>query len=208
MNGTLNELTLKKEEAALFLLMIQDVTAKPGGVAKASLLKSSLVVMLYNAIESTMTLVFERVHEEIGKIAYPDLSPKIKAIWVDYFFIQNNSKHYQLHLEGAISKTLKLPDLDVFLNRIKLFSGNLDGRQLDELMKRYGIGTLKTRNRNLLLIVKNKRNAIAHGEQSFKEACREMTINDIEKLIKATFVALDDIIQQVNDYFSQRKYIA
>jgi hypothetical protein len=73
--------------------------------------------------------------------------------------------------------------------------------------KRYGIGTLKTRNRNLLLIVKNKRNAIAHGEQSFKEACREMTINDIEKLIKATFVALDDIIQQVNDYFSQKKYM-
>lgn len=201
------ELSEKKEEVELFLNMIDEMTNAQGYVSKIAILKSAYIVMLYNMIESTMSLIFERVHEKISTQNYGDLAPKIKAIWVDYFFKKHPEKHFQIHLDKTIEKTLEFPLLPAFSNRIKLFSGNLDGKKLDELLQKYGIGTLSTSDREQLLIIKEKRNKIAHGELMFKEACRNMTTRELQALRNASFSALESVVQQTESYFSERKFL-
>lgn len=201
-----SELVDKKEESGQMLAMIEDAASSRGGVVRSAILKSAYVIMLYNAIEATMSLVFERIHEEISRVNYVDLSPELKLIWVDFFFANQSSKTFKAHLDGAINKNLTLPFLREFTEKIKLFSGNLDARKLDQLLKKYGIGSLSTADRGKLLIIKTKRNKIAHGELSFKEGCRNMTSAELQGLQRATFSALDSIVKQAELYIASKKY--
>lgn len=202
-----SELANKKSEAEQMLLMIDEVANLSSGVVKSSILKSAYILLLYNMIESTTSIIFERVHEKISTESYDSLVPKLQDLWVDFFFINHHQKNYKSHLDKTIGKTLLLPELAEFSTRVKLFSGNLDGQRLDELLKKYAIGKLTTSDRGKLLIIKNKRNKIAHGEEMFKESCRNMTKSDLVSLKKATFSALDSIAHQTEIYLTDKKYL-
>jgi hypothetical protein len=185
-----SELENKKSEVEQMLLMIDEVANLTSGVIKSSILKSAYILLLYNMIESTMSMIFERIHEAISTESYDNLVPELQDLWVEFFFIKHPPKDYKSHLDKTIGKTLLLPELAEFSNKIKLFSGNLDGKKLDELLKKYAIGKLCTSDRGQLLIIKNKRNKIAHGEEMFKESCRNMAKTELVSLKKATFSAL------------------
>ncbi|MGI4859128.1 MAG: MAE_28990/MAE_18760 family HEPN-like nuclease [Janthinobacterium lividum] len=196
----------RKEESDQMLAMIEDVSSVGGGVVRSAILKSAYVVMLYNAIEATISLVLERIHEEISHVQYVDLIPELKSIWVEFFFFNHPQKTFQAHVDGAVKNNLTIPLLKEFSERVKLFSGNLDARKIDEILKKYGIGALSTPDRGQLLIIKTKRNKIAHGELSFKEGCRNMTKTELKRLQKATFSALDSIVNQVESYIASKKF--
>jgi hypothetical protein len=200
------ELTEKKEEANLLLGLTLEVGDLDNGVNKAAILKSAFILLLYNMIESTMSLVFERIHEKLSSEHYVDLSPQLRKVWVEFFFEKNNSKSYHTHLEKTLSKTLAFPSLVAFTERIKLFSGNLDADKLHTLLKKYGIGVLATTGKERLLFVKNKRNKVAHGEESFKNSCRNLTSAELTEYRDAVFLALDSIIDQSDGYLTNRKF--
>jgi hypothetical protein len=201
------DLSDKKHEAEQLLELISEMSALKGKVIKVAILKSAYVLLLYNTIESTMTVIFERIHEVLSSECYANLIPEIKMIWVNYFFKKHSEKKYQDYLDRTISGELKIPLLKEFLVRINLFSGNLDGRQLDKLLREYGIGKLNTVNRAKLLDIKNKRNKLAHGEEMFKESCRNMTIGELKVLYDATFESIDSIVSQVENYILNKKYL-
>ena len=201
------ELREKKHEVEQMLDLIIEVSNLNNKVIKVAMLKSAYILLLYNTIESTIAMIFERVHEVLNSEIYIDLIPEIKNIWVDFFFKKTSEKKYHEHLDKTINGDLKLPLFGDFLDRVKLFSGSLDGRELDRLMKLYGIGLLNTPNRDKLVVIKDKRNKLAHGEEMFKESCRNMTIRDLDTLQKATFEALDNIVEQVDAYISEKKYL-
>lgn len=202
------ELKEKKYEVEQMLELIKEVSDLNNKIVKVSILKSAYILLLYNTIESTITMIFERVHEVLNSVSYIDLIPEVKNIWVDFFFKKNSEKKYREHLDQIINGDLKFPSFGGdFSNRIKPFSGNLDGRELDKLMKLYGIGSLNTPDRAKLLKIKDKRNKLAHGNEMFKESCRNMTIGELDTLQKATFEALDNIVDQVGVYISEKKYL-
>lgn len=201
------ELNEKKYEVEQMLELIIEVSNLNNKVIKVAILKSAYILLLYNTIESTITLIFERIHEVLSSENYIDFIPEIKNIWIDFFFKKHSEKKYLEHLDKTISGDLKFPLFGDFLDRVKLFSGNLDGRELDKLMKLYGIGLLNTPDRAKLVEIKEKRNKLAHGEEMFKESCRNMTIRDLDTLQKATFEALDNIVDQVDVYISEKKYL-
>jgi peroxiredoxin len=201
------ELVEKKEEANLLLILTNEVGALDNGVIKAAILKSTFVLLLYNMIESTMSMVFERIHEKIATEHYQDLVPELQKVWVEFFFVKNSPDLFHKHLDKTISQTLSFPSLSDFTARIKLFSGNLDAQKLHGLLKQYGIGVLQTHGKERLLFVKNKRNKIAHGEETFKDSCRDLTSSDLAEIRDAVFGALDSIIAQVEVYLQEKKYV-
>lgn len=206
MNSVRSQLDDKKEEANILLSLTLEVAELENGVVKAAILKSTFILMLYNMLESTMSLVFEQIHEKISVEHYADLSPKIKKIWVEFFFIKGNTVNYQVHLEKTLLRTLSFPSLADFTERIKLFSGNLDSLKLHELLKKYGVGILATPGKEKLVYVKNKRNKVAHGEESFKDSCRNLTDAELVEHRDAVFFALDSIVQQADEYIENKKY--
>lgn len=202
-----SELSEKKEEANLLLVLTEEVGALDNGVVKAAILKSTFVLLLYNMVESTMSKIFERIHEKLAVEHYQDLAPELQKVWVDFFFVKNSPSLFHRHLDKTISKNLSFPTLSDFTARIKLFSGNLDAQKLHGLLRQYGIGILQTQGKERLLFVKNKRNKIAHGEERFKDSCRDLTGSDLSEIRDAVFSALDSIINQADIYLQEKKYV-
>lgn len=202
-----NESALRHEEANILFELINHIIKEPSSVNKSSILKSSLILLLYNNIESTLFSVFEKIHEDLSNHTYICLSDCIKNIYVDYYFKKHGEKMYKEHLEGTINSSILMPPFNKYINKISLFNGNIDARKINDLFKKYGINPLKSKSNDNLLIIKNKRNKIAHGEESFKEACRLFTIKEIEILKDATFIAVNELIDNSFEYLTKKKYL-
>ncbi|WP_226687154.1 MAE_28990/MAE_18760 family HEPN-like nuclease [Stutzerimonas stutzeri] len=207
LQGALSE---KKAEANQMLDIIIYVQRGDieNAITKAAMLRSAFVILLYNMIESTAFLVFERIHERVAVETYGSLGDEMRRIWVDYFFSHHKSSDHHSHMEGTLGQTLKFPLLEVFSKKVKLFSGNLDGKKLNELLKRYGIEPITAPGREKLVTIKNRRNSIAHGEDMFKEACRDLSDSDLKDLRDSTFAALDDLVAGVESFLAEKSYLA
>ena len=203
-------LSEKKIEANQMFEIISDVQKIDieNSITKAAMLRSAFVLLLYNMVESTAFLVFERVHERVATEHYGSLGGEMRKIWVNYFFSQHVATDHHVHMEGTLDQTLKFPLLDVFSKKVKLFSGNLDGRKLNELLKNSGIRPIKVPGREKLETVKNRRNSVAHGEDMFKEACRDLSDSDLIELRDSTFAALDQLVANVEYFLAERVYRA
>ncbi|RYY00984.1 MAG: hypothetical protein EOO53_20315 [Gammaproteobacteria bacterium] len=199
----------KSEADQMFEIIsyIQDSDIE-NSITKVAMLRSAFVLLLYNMVESTAFLVFERIHERIALENYGSLGNEMRKIWVDYFFSNHKPSVHHTHMEGTLTQTIKLPLLEDFSKKIKLFSGNLDGLKLNELLKRYGVQLLTDPGREKLVIVKNRRNSLAHGEDMFKEACRDLSDRDLAELRDSTFSSLDNLISNVEIFLNQRLYLA
>jgi len=198
----------RKSEAETLLQLLGDVIVQPNSVVRAAILKSAHILVLYNVIEATATEILERIHEVISIEKYSDLSPEIRKLWAEYFFCKQAEKKRFDSLEATIGGQTCFPQLKDFLDHINLYSGNLDARAINGVLKKYGIGVLATANQHKLLEIKNKRNRIAHGEEMFKEACRHLTITELRSFQDACFDAIENVLDQASVYISTNKYKA
>lgn len=210
MSDLQRELFEKKIEANQMFEIISYIQMSDieNAITKAAMLRSAFVLLLYNMVESTAFLVFERIHERVATEHYGSLGNEMRKIWVDYFFSNHKPSDHHTHMEGTLSQTIKLPLLEAFSKRVKLFSGNLDGQKLNELLKRYGVRSITDPGREKLVIVKNRRNSLAHGEDMFKEACRDLSNSDLIELRDSTFAALDNLINNVESFLTGKSYLA
>ncbi len=208
MRGIRAHVQERKSEADILLELLGDIVERPNSVVRAAVLKSSHVLVLYNAIEATATEVLERIHEIIAREKYSDLSPEIRKLWTEYFFCKQSEKRRFESLEATVQGEARFPQLKEFLDQINLYSGNLDARAINAVLKRYGIGMVATPNQSKLLEIKTKRNRIAHGEEMFKEACRHLTVSDLRSFQDACFDAIECLLNQASDYITSKKYKA
>lgn len=205
----------KKAEADEMFEIISDIqrVSADGEIensrTKIAMLRSAFVLLLYNMVESTALLVFERVHERVADEHYEALGTELRVMWAEFFFSSHKSstKHHE-HLQGTLLQSLKFPLLVEFSKRSKLFSGNLDGKKLDETLKRYGIEGIRVPGKIDLEAVKLRRNVLAHGEQTFRDAGRDLSDEDLGRLKRSTFAALDDLIELVEAFLANRSYLA
>lgn len=208
MNQLHADIQEKKAEAVQMMEIISRISSMNGAIVKTAILKSSFVLLLYNAIESTVFSVFDRIHEELSGESYLALNSKVRKIWVDYYFSSHAPGSHYDNLEKTLEQTLRLPLLEEFMGRVKLFSGNLDARKIDGLLSKYGIGAIRAIDKGKLVTIKNRRNTLSHGEKMFKQACRDLSENDLNSLKSATFSTLDDLVAQVDLYLKNKKYLA
>lgn len=198
----------KNIDIDILLNHINEVSLSKGGnVHKVAILKSSFMLLLYNTIESTVSLLLEKVHETIAAHNYSELSDKLKLLFVEYYFVgQSGNKHKQ-YLDMIMLNSAQFPSFNEFGKRVKTFSGNLDAREIDNVLSRYGIGKIQSDKREKLLIVKNLRNKIAHGEVMFKESCRNLTISELDQIRDATVLAMQDAIEKTEYFIEQSRYL-
>jgi hypothetical protein len=203
-----SEFDEKKVDISLLLEHISEVSLlRESNVHKIAILKSSFMLLLYNTIESTVSALLEKVHEKASEHTYDELSEKLKSLFVDYYFISQNGRMHKRHLDMVIVNDAQFPEFSEFGKKVKTFSGNLDAREIDNVLSKYGIGKIQSQNKDKLLVVKNIRNKVAHGEVMFKESCRNLTISELSTIKDATVNALQDIIQKTELYLTQTRYL-
>lgn len=188
---------------------IENMTKLPRSVKTVLILKSSLFVAMYNNMEATFFAIFERVHKEVNQIDYHLLSQKLKIIFVGYHF--NTLKSVNPNsLKKLQSCEFKFPHLEDYLNKKKIFSGNIDIRKAKEIFSDYGLSFFEFSNitSESILTVKNKRNSIAHGEVTLLGASTGFNNVKMKELIDDCKLVLSKLIEIVEVYITRRKYLA
>jgi hypothetical protein len=84
-------------------------------------------------------------------------------------------------------------------------SGNIDARSIREIATK--IGFEQSKDGSLLETIKKKRNHLAHGEFSFGEIGKEVSVNDMIKYKDSASAHLTDVLKNIEDYIANRKFV-
>ncbi|MDV2911068.1 MAE_28990/MAE_18760 family HEPN-like nuclease [Pediococcus acidilactici] len=184
--------------------------------------KASLIIMLYNLVESTVSLNFMTIFDNIidNNIGYTEVSPQLRDIWLElnYNDMFDKSSSFQSYLNRTSELINNITNNNN--QNILLFSeskvewqlpgGNLAARSITKLCKKFGI-TLNIPSEvnskaGILEDIKNKRNSLGHGDKSFCEIGTSVTIKDIESWFKEVTDYLNHFTEQISEYVSNKGY--
>lgn len=163
--------------------------------------KSVVILMLYNAIEGTLSNILENTFDYIcdNDIEFRALNTKIQTLLLKYRIrkIGTNTKElFDFYNDDKLSNVSYLQ----ISNYLKLYSGNLDARKIKELSKELGVTVSKVAGEEKLLIVKAVRNKLAHGEVGFSEACKDISDKEIIKIVEAVQRFMQNLINEYNSF--------
>lgn len=177
-------------------------------------MKANIVMMLYNAVESTVGQCLEKVHEKINarNLNYNDLSEHLRKLMAVYY---GHSIDKSKTVDTAMEYVLQFSDFvngntnvaisyEELTKKYQLYSGNLDAREIINVLKKYGISFEQRCSE--LKTIKDYRNKLAHGEESFEEIGRTLTVQQLEEMKKRTFEYLEKMIEEITRYLDEEKF--
>lgn len=187
------------------------------------MLKANFCLLLYNAIEGVFTQLAEDINDYISDNSVEnidDLRTELFRHILGKFRNSNNFSYDIVHppLGNSImqfwidewKKTKAKPRE----NRVKENSGNIDGKTIHEdLLTRYGIvprdqkKPLKRFSHWALQVNKDRRNYLAHGERSFVDMGRELSIEGLTQEARYIYRTLKNIAQEVDLYLNEKGYL-
>lgn len=172
------------------------------------ILKSNLILMLYNLVESSVLNAIEEIHNSIhtNNVSFNILKAELKEVIIKHLNNRNPKRFVESISDIAIDIVKKSFD------KQKVCNGNVDSRKIKELSVGYGFSSNTTYDRTkdgqTLLDIKGKRNDLAHGTFSFVEVGKDYTTQDLEKMKNETIHYLTEIIANIESYLFNQDYIA
>ena len=85
-----------------------------------------------------------------------------------------------------------------------MYSGNLDTREILNVLRRYGINFEQRCSE--LKTIKDYRNKLAHGEESFEEVGRTLSVQQLQEMENRTFEYLEKMINEITKYLDEEKF--
>lgn len=226
MQHLMHELELRKEEVngVLEFLKFMENDGELSRKLKESMdnnymtvitsIKAGMVLMLYNAVESTMTKGLENLHVIFMEqnLGFDECNEAIKQLlFVYYENVREKSTdiHHRVphmlqlydYMKGEQDFPLSYKQLCQFYS---LYSGNLDSREIVLVLKKYGIefeekiSELKT--------IKDNRNQLAHGELTFEEVGRRLSVPQLENMSGKTFEYMGKVVDVMSNFVAEQKY--
>ncbi len=222
MQSIKEELSIRVEEIDSVINLLQlmesgQLECKSGAIdfttVKTSI-KAGIVLMLYNAVESTVTKCLQRIHEILINqgLLFDDCNDNLKQLVAVYYEnaktkatdIHNRAQYilkFYEYIAGNRGFGLTYQQMSRFYS---LYSGNLDSREIISVLEKYGIGFQE--HAPELKTIKNRRNQLAHGELSFEEVGRELSLQQLEHMKEQTFTYLEKLIDEIKKYIEDRQY--
>ena len=175
-----------------------------------NILIANSFLILYNLIESTIRnsvgAIYDVIDEE--EIHYEELSLNLRNIWIrqSTASLKENESTGKILQEYIANLANNIINKDIVtLSKNKLdFSGNLDAQKIRELAKKIGFN--ESKNGRHLEQIKEKRNRLAHGEQTFYEVGKDFSIKEILEFKNGTIKHLSDVISNVEKFISDKGY--
>jgi hypothetical protein len=180
------------------------------------IMRSNCYLILYNLVEATIRNAIWAVYDTIedNSIPYENLSESIKKIWLADRASElseiTSTTRLQSNIQTAIEDRLSSRGVKFSRTRISL-SGNLDLAAIEKIINEYGFyGRLKADKTKLgkaLLKVKHERNALAHGNKSFKQSAEIITIQDLFDIKDLILAYMGDITNNTTHFLETKKYL-
>ena len=177
-------------------------------------MKASVLIMLYNAIESTITRCLSKVYENIkqSNITYDELAPNIKRIILVYYenaILKCSDIHQKASLKydeielinGKVNFAFSFEEISKYYS---MYSGNLDAKKINDIFKKIGIESEKQCSE--AKTIKDNRNHLAHGEKTFEEVGRELSTQQLRVYCDKVFSYLNEVIDEFSDYVDNQKF--
>ncbi|WP_321306058.1 MAE_28990/MAE_18760 family HEPN-like nuclease [Marinifilum fragile] len=178
-------------------------------------MKSTCFLLLYNLIESSIresfTYLYEKINSEENSIE--NYTDEFKKLWLNQHFknidpVSSNQATYRTVINSIVEKILNSEDFNMDSELLPI-SGNIDAQKIRELYKKHNI-KLNIHHRAFgggeLRTVKDKRNALAHGNITFSECGREYTVDDLVNIKKRTVIYLRSSLRYMKIFTESRKY--
>ena len=170
-------------------------------------LKANGYLLLYNLVESTMRNAIEAIFEELksSRVSFNSLRIEVKKI-VLYNFKNRSPKNVHSRITDISTDIIKAG-----FNRRKLFSGNVNREQITKTAREYGFSYdtdhAKTKHGENLDAVMENRNDLAHGNKSFADVGKEVTIEDILQIKDEVVEYLRQILINIENYLENQEYL-
>jgi hypothetical protein len=194
------------------------------------ILKSNSILLFYNLIEGTISSLMNEFFGTLNSDpnSYKDLQLPIKKIWLKYKHRSFNTgnKKYDDYIINTIesildevvvidSKTISdaesgeriIHNYDAFCSETNAndISGNIDARKIRELFSLYGLPEVTIGCKSMLQI-KNKRNSLAHGNETFAQVGSSFTIEDLYKMKIEITSFLEHVLNETENYLNTKMY--
>lgn len=174
-------------------------------------LKANGFLLLYNLVESTMRNAIEAIFDDLRSkgISFDKIKPEIQITVLQNLQICfKNSSAQNIH--SKISQ-ISIDIITATFETEKMFSGNVDARVIRERAKKYGFShstdCSKTKDGQNLLVVRENRNDLAHGNKSFEEVGRDKTIEELLEIKEEVVEYLRQILENIKDYLDNKEYL-
>ena len=202
MKAAIAELKDRNYSILRLLEHVEHVSQPRGNIEVIVGLKSSVFIAIYNNIEATIYSVIERIHYNYSHLTYDELPEPLKKKMLLYSFGKEQSQNINNQARVSEKENIykhektKFPNLSDYLRKQSIFSGNIDVRKLKEIWTSYGMSlpAVKEKDADRMLWVKNKRNKIAHGEQSMTEGGQGIKTVDLCEAYKSVNAILNSFI--------------
>jgi hypothetical protein len=187
------------------------VTEKIQSQFQITLIANAFII-LYNLIEATVRNsiieIYDKLKEE--EVCYEKLSESLKKIWIKQSTDNLKEGNYRPETlrEYVFNITTDILNKEtIIFSKDKMdFSGNLDAQKIRKLADKFGFET-SPNGRNLVEIT-NKRNRLAHGEQTFYEVGKDFSVKELEVFKNETILYLEDVIYKIEKFISAKEYAA
>lgn len=192
--------------------------------------KSNSILLFYNLIEGTVSSLMNEFFGTLNSDPnpYKNLQLPIKKIWLKYKHRSFNvgQKKYDDYILTAIESILDeiviispktisdaesgsriIHNYDAYCAETGAndISGNLDARKIRELFELYGLPTVSI-SCNSMVQIKNKRNSLAHGNETFAQVGSSFTIEDLYKMKIEITSFLDYLLNEMENYLNLKLY--
>lgn len=180
-------------------------------------LKATALLILYNLVEASLTRSIPKIYEAIESddLKFDQLAEELKKLW-----IKNRARNLTTGPVSAekVREVLETVVSDILNNACAVIdtrslnvSGNLDVRRIQKIAKEHGfLDKVKAVNNqgSSLLMVKEKRNALAHGVITFETCGRDFTITDLERFKTDVVTYMRKVVRSTRRHIDDRKYAA
>jgi hypothetical protein len=177
------------------------------------ILKSNILLMIYNLIEACIISGLSEIYEsiKIRSIVYTDLIEEIQVIWSNYkigevYLSKSGIKAYEKCVRNIIDDVICNKPIELTKHVIK-YGGNLDARLIKKLCDKHKIQHTASDNKGYLSMVKKRRNSLAHGDISFVDCSREISLQDLKNIKTGVKQFLEEILSGMKNYYDNKCYM-
>lgn len=217
MNNTLDLFKERTDEIDFIFSVMQDIEENRISISDRSLLtrilKSNFLLMLYNLVEACVVSGMLEIYEELknNKYVYEELIDEVQKIWSDHSIDEvyksaSPKAAYEDKVADIISQIIT--NKPIFLSKSALnISGNLDAKKIKDLCDKYKIRYNAKDKNGSLKFVKEKRQQLAHGDDSFGNCARDITLSQLKETRDAVVDFMEGILQGMANYYRGKGYL-
>jgi MAE_28990/MAE_18760-like HEPN len=179
------------------------------------ILKANGFLLLYNLVESTVKTSVESLYAAIKRerLVYGQVRTELRAVWVRQQFRELDvgeapTSRYREKAREIIDVIVSNSVLELDAKHLPS-RGTLDARLIKSICDHCGL-TPRFRKAaqggNDLVTVKARRNALAHGDESFAECGGTFSVGELSLIKKRIIIYCHDFVRGVHAYISNQEY--